>query len=246
MNTLRPFRSVFFVCLLSAFAALPAQEPRPAPTLDLTFAGGTFGEMCKVLGEVGERMQYSINIVIEPEAAMVALPEIQVRDAGLAQVLEAACTAASSGDRVLLVKELRGSGSPVFAIVTRSQPQPVGANAAATTREVTAVHSLGALLKDGASGFGFTPATILSAIETATGELPLRAMRYHTDSRLLIVRGTQENLSVVADVLRELEQDVRRQEQLQKAREAHPGGGAGKASGDQPKVGAPKDQAETR
>ncbi len=134
----------------------------------------------------------------------------------------------------------------MFAIVARTPPQPAGANAAAAAgREVTAVHSLGALLKD-VRGMGFAPETILSAIETATTELPLRALRYHTDSRLLVARGTQESLRVVAEVLKELEQDVRRQEQQRKAAESHPGVGAGKASADQPKTGATKDPAETR
>lgn len=257
MTTPRPFRSALFACLLSTFAALPAQDPvtppagsqaaaAAAPNLSFVFQGGTFGELCTQLRE-GVPSHVSVNIVIELEAAKAVLPQFQVQDAGLAQVLEAACATARSEDCVLHVKELRGSGSPVFAIVARPQSQPAGANAAAAAaRVVTAVHSLGALLKDGRRDFGFTPETILSAIETATGELPLRALRYHTDSRLLIARGTQENLSVVADVLRELESDVRRQEQQRKAAESHPGGGAGKASADQPKAGAAKDQAETR
>lgn len=258
MTTPRSFRSALFACLLSTFAALPAQEkatPPPggqtaaatSPTLSFLFEGGPFGELCIQLGQLGERVGGKVNIVIEPDAAKAVLPRFQVQDAGLAQVLEAACATASSEDRLLHMKELRGGGSPVFAIVARTPSQPAGANAAAATaREVTAVHSLGALLKDGPRSLGFAPETILSAIETATGEMPLRALRYHTDSRLLIARGTKENLSVVADVLRELEQDVRRQEQMRKASEAQAGVGAGKASSDQPKSGAKKDEAETR
>lgn len=258
MTTLRPLRSALFACLLSTFAALPAQDrvtpgagsqaaAAAAPALKFAFQGGTFGELCALLGQAGEQVGGNVNIVIEPDAATVELPRFQVQDAGLAQVLEAACAIASSEDRLLHVKELRGSGSPVFAIVARLQSQPGGANAAAAaTRVVTAVHSLGALLKDGSRDFGFAPETILSAIETATVELPLRALRYHTDSRLLIVRGTSENLRVVAELLKELEQDVRRQEQQRKAGEAHPGGGAGKVGGDQPKAGATKDEAKTR
>jgi hypothetical protein len=255
MTTPRPFRSALLACLLSTFAALPAQDPvappsggqtpaSAAPNLSFVFQGGTFGELCTQLGE-GIPSKYDVNIVIEPEAAKVRLPQFQVQNAGLAQVLEAACAAASSDERILHVKELRGSGSPVFAVVSRLQPQPPGVTSAASAREVTAVHSLGALLKD-VRGVGFTPETILSAIETATTELPLRALRYHTDSRLLVARGTQESLRVVAEVLKELEQDVRRQEQQRKAAESHPGGAGAKASADQPKTGATKDPAETR
>ena len=256
MTTLRPFRSALFACLLSTFAALPAQDrvtppagsqaaAAAAPALKFAFQGGSFGELCALLRQAGEQVGGNVNIVIEPDAATVELPKFHVQDAGLAQVLEAACAIASSEERVLHVQELRGSGSPVFAVVSRLQPQPPGVGSATSAREVTAVHSLGALLKD-VRGVGFAPETILSAIETATVELPLRALRYHTDSRLLIARGTAENLRVVAELLKQLEQDVRRQEQQRKAAESHPGAGAGKASADQPKTGGAKDQAETR
>lgn len=254
MTTLRRFRSALFACLLSTFAALPAQDPvtppsgghtsaAAAPTLNLVFQGGTFGSLCDQLVEAGKAVNAHVNIVIDREATKAEVPPFQVRDAEVAQILEAACAAGSRADQVLTVENRRGSASGIYSI-TAHQVGP--AQAAAAVREVTAVHSLGALLKEGPRSFGFTPETILSAIETATGEMPLRALRYHTDSRLLIARGTKENLGVVADVLRELEKDVRRQEQLQKAAESHPGGAAGKASADQPKAGATKDQAETR
>lgn len=262
MTTPRPFRSALLACLLSTFAALPAQDPveskpvggdakptakaaRPeGPCISFEFAGGTVEELCAQLVSMGEASR-GMNIVIDAESGKAIVPKFRVQDASLPQVLDAACTAASSPGNTLHLVEFSGRGSPIYNIIAR-QAGPSTTTSSSVAREATAVHSLGGLLKDGTRSFGFAPETILSAIETATGEMPLRALRYHTDSRLLIARGTKENLSVVADVLRELEKDVRRQEQLRKASEAQPGNAAGKASGEPPNTDTKKDPAETR
>lgn len=229
MTVLHAFRLALLASLLSGFVALPAQEPVtppsprpsgnllvPVPKLDLEFWGGSFGELCAQLVESGKRHGASVNIVIEPEAAKAQLPKIHVQGTELAQVLEAACAAGSRQDQLLTVENLRGSGASIYVVVARQVGQTPPA---AAIREATAVHSLGALLTDDARGIGFAPATILSAVETATTEQPLRALRYHTDSRLLIARGAKESLAVVAEVLKELEQDVRRQAQPRQPRQ---------------------------
>jgi hypothetical protein len=211
----RSFAVVLLTCLLSIPAALPAQEtgakpavaPRPsAPSLSFEFDGGTFGELCSLLTGLGNSAR-GVNIVIEPEAALARLPSFTVQDANVQQVLEAACATASGQGQSVQVKELRGPGNSVFAITARTNQQAGGP---AAGQEVTQVHSLGALLQEGKDGPGFAPETILSAVDAATTEQPLRALRYHADSRLLIARGSKDSLAVVAQVLRELDDDVSR------------------------------------
>lgn len=234
MTTLRSLRLALLASLLSGFVALPAQEdpgrppsaqpaarpaPAPVPTLNLVFQGGAFGALCDQLVLAGKVAGLHVNIVIDREAAKAPVPPFQVQGAELAQILEAACSAGSRQDQLLTVDNRRGAAASVYVITAHPVGQTVLAPAAS---EHTAVHSLGALLQDEARGTGFAPATILSAIEAATVEQPLRALRYHTDSRLLIARGTKENLAVVAEVLRELEKDLRRQAQGRKPSDALP------------------------
>lgn len=255
MTTLRSLRLALLACLLTSFVALPAQDPgwpptpsaqpggqsspAPVPTLNLVFQGGTFGQLCTQLVEAGRATwaHAKVNIVIDREAAKAEVPPFEVQGAELAQILAAACAAGSRPELSLRVEDRTGSVASIH-VVTASQS--VQAPGAVVAREATAVHSLGALLVDETLGTGFAPSTILSAIEAATSEQPLRALRYHTDSRLLIARGTKESLAVVAEVLRELDKDLRRQAQLRKPSQPAPaepkGGPAGPA----------KDQAETR
>ena len=254
MTTLRSLRLALLASLLSGFVALPAQDdparsptpsaqpsgqasPASVPTLNLVFQGGTFGELCDQLVEAGKAVKAHVNIVIDREATKAEVPPFEVQGAELAQILEAACAAGSRPELLLTVEDRRGSAASIHVVTAH---QIVQAPGTAVAREATAVHSLAALLKDDARGIGFAPATILSAIETATIEQPLRALRYHTDSRLLIARGTKESLAVVAEVLRELEQDVRRQAQPRKPSQPAPAESTGGPGGPS------KDQAETR
>lgn len=254
MTMLRFVRLTLLTSLLSGLVALPAQDDpakppiaqpsgksaqAPALTLSLVFQGGTFGELCTQLVEVGKATwaHASVNIVIDLVATETAVPPFAVQGAELAQILQAACAAGSRPDLQLDVDERRGSGASIYVVTARKIAQPPEV---AVAREATAVHSLGALLEDDARGTGFAPATILSAIETATAEQPLRALRYHTDSRLLIARGTKESLAVVAEVLRELDKDLRRQAQPRKPSQPAPAAEQGGPSGPS------KDHAETR
>lgn len=252
MTTLRSLRLALLASMLSSFVVLPAQDDpgrpssaqpaggptqAPVPTLNLVFQGGPFGSLCDQLVEAGKAVGAKVNIVIDLEAARAEVPMFQVREAEVAQILEAACAASSRLEKQLSVENRRGSAASIYVVTAHPVSQAPGTMA---TAEATAVHSLAALLKDDARGIGFAPTTILSAIETATLEQPLRALRYHTDSRLLIARGTKESLAVVAAVLRELEQDVRRQLQPRKPSQPTPAESTGGPSG------PAKDPAETR
>jgi len=74
----------------------------------------------------------------------------------------------------------------------------------------TEVYSLRRLTATPREAGGVSAATVLSAVETAVGgELRrLASLLYHEDSGLMIARGSREQLEIVKDVLRSLEQNL--------------------------------------
>lgn len=179
-----------------------AKTPPPA-TVSLAFAGGTMAEFVAQLRAVAPRA----NILVAAAAADAVLPPIEIRAAGLDQVLEGACVVAESG-QTIRVKEFRGRGESVFAILAQGSPQATVTPAVAARDEVTKVYSLNGLIADAERGIGFSVSTVLSAIEAASSDQPLQALRFHAASGVLVVRGRSAQINVVHDVLAQLESDV--------------------------------------
>lgn len=228
-------RSLSFSCLLLTLPAV-AQDVAGAPAaatpksqvqhivVSMSFAGGTLADFCAQIRAAEPRA----NIVVATLAADAQLPAMQLRGAGLEQALEGACAVAQS-PMLIRMKDFRGPGEPVFTIMAQEQGQaaangrppaagnPVAASSAKARPEVSEVYSLNRLLeaKD-TSGFAVT--TVLSAIEAAVGERQLATLRFHKESGLLILRGTQDQVALVRDVLGSLERDVMDRRKLDAAR----------------------------
>lgn len=203
MSLLRLSTALFACALpLSAQDAPPAPVPSqnaPAPKVErpvvtLEFPGGT---MAAFVAAVRDHVP-AANIVLSDSAARVGVPPIELRQAGLAQALEAACQVVDAPFEVR-VKELRGDGQWVYAITApkaaprpRSEPkqQPHSAQWIVSLLELTS--------GDGALRIE----SILSAIELAceSAESPV-VLRFHADSGLLIARGTDEQMVAVETVV---------------------------------------------
>ncbi|MCU0867100.1 MAG: hypothetical protein MUC36_25230 [Planctomycetes bacterium] len=185
---------------------------RPPVVVTLKFPGGTLGEFVAML----RQLEPKANVMVAAAAADAVLPALELRGAGLSQVLQSACAVAESHLEIR-VKETRGEGEAVFAITARALPPAQDPFAARAQR--TKVFSLSRLL-EGKENAGLAPATVLSAIETAVGGPDLlTALRYHKESGVLIVRGTDEQIGVCSELLLQLERDAearRRQENTRK------------------------------
>ncbi|MBP8301820.1 MAG: hypothetical protein KA020_15730 [Planctomycetes bacterium] len=213
--------SAFRSCLLFALTALPIvaqdnHEPHEAPArpvvLTATFGGGTMAEFVAVLRAAEPRA----NVLVAAAAAQAKLPRIELRGAGLDQALEGACAVAEADFQVRSV-QFPGQGEPVFSIVAGAAPKPAGgagagsgaANAAKPDLS-TQVFSLNRLTDgDPRSGLaGLNVDTILSAIAASSGDEARPAeLRFHRESGLLFVRGSRAQLSLVKDLLTNLERD---------------------------------------
>ena len=218
--------SVLFLFTL----ALPAQEAvtaeksqRPAPVVVSTsFAGGTLAEFVAKI----RAAEPKANIVVATAAVSAKLPPIELRGAGLEQALEGACAVAEAGFQVRVV-EFKGSGEPVYSIIAVRQNQ-VGQVPTNAKEESTQVFSLNGLTdKDpfDTQTAPFRVETILSAIEAGTKDDSKPAvLRFHSDSGLLVVRGTRVQMQFAKEVLNSLERDLhdRRQRSQAAARKFAP------------------------
>lgn len=210
----------------------PKSVGSAAPVLvTMSFPGGTLADFCDAIRAKEPRA----NIVLAPLAAGARLPAMDLRGAGLDQALEGACAIAESA-ALIRIKDFRGAGEPVFTITAQEPVMTVGKigpdgkmstgsmPGTLPRTETTEVFSLNRLL-DPKDGSGFPVTTVLSAIETATGDQALTAMRFHKESGLLIARGRAEQLGLVRDVLISLERDVmdrRKQDNAKKGIPAEP------------------------
>jgi len=155
------------------------------------------------------------NVIVATAAASARLPAIELRGAGIEQALEGACAVAEA-DSLVRVAEWKGSGEPVYSIIVMHQgvnPGTATTNAPAPKPDDSAqVFSLNRLT-DGdprlAAIESFKIETILSAIEAGTADDSKKAvLRYHRESGLLFLRGTRAQISIVKDLLTNLERDL--------------------------------------
>ncbi len=206
--------------LLSSFL-LPAQEaggdpsphkaPRPmGAVVTASFRGGTLADFVAVVRAAEPRA----NIVVATVAATAKVPPMEVRGAGLDQLLNGACAVAEA-EFVVRVNEFRGDGEPVYSIVAMPQgplgPQGQVQSTPSKPEESTAVFSLNRLTEpDPRLGTPGLPAeTILSAMEAGNGDEPKQpVLRFHRQSGLLFVRGNRTQIALVKDLLSNLERDL--------------------------------------
>lgn len=177
-----------------------------SPVITMSFGGGTMSKFVSAIRGVEPKA----NIIVAASAASARVPGMEIKDAGLDQVLDSACAAAEAGELMIGCSEQRGNGEPVFAILGRPRSvQQVGPGMP-DDKDSTLVLSLNRLTESNPQLDldGMKVATILSAIE-ASSHFDTKApkLRYHEDSGLLFLHGSRAQLALAADVLQILERD---------------------------------------
>lgn len=214
---LRP--TALSLLLLLPIATNPAtQDPTPVvsdPTVArLEFAGGTMTQLVELL----RQQQPLANIVVATSAATAQLPPMMIRDAGLNQVLAAACDVAD-GRGPIELRDFRGEGKPIYTIQVQADAANVVDDESMVRTKVLTIAEL--IPRDGLPGLD--AAAILSALEIATGgPRKLQTLQYHEPSDLLVVRGSEPNVVIVEEVLEVLRDRIEQQRQkiLEKREEA--------------------------
>jgi len=202
------------------------QQITADPVVTLEFSGGSLADFAAALRKAGE----DINIVLPASAAKVELPALTLSQATVESALKS-IGAITSEDMQVRVETLRSpNGKPVYAVNVRERPSRSAG--AATSGPVTqagpfqnsltqvSVFSLKFLTETvpgDITGEGLTmkPETILTAIDTGLGIQnrtggPKSEFKYHEDSGLLFLEGTNQEINLVHNILNNMQDDMRR------------------------------------
>jgi uncharacterized small protein (DUF1192 family) len=219
MKPLSPW--MFVAAMLSLATALPAltfaQEKgdaseTPRAALSLTFPGGTLADYGAAIQEAAGWA----NIVMDPRASEVRLPKCELRGVTVKSALEAAAAMVEQrdGQVTIGVSVIHQAGfAPVNTVsVYFAKPLPVESPSSASDRFT--VLSIREIVSppSGASASFLKPEAVLTAIETAVGLATSRlkaVVKYHPDTQLVIVQGSQSQVSLVQQIVEQIRQDVR-------------------------------------
>lgn len=208
-------------------AIFPVQ---PDPVISLEFAGGSLAEFAAALRKAGE----GVNIVMPALAAEVDLPALALSQTTVESALKS-IDAVIGEDFNIRVKTLRSAiGKPVYAVSVYSlRKQRAGTStqaAQANSSMRVVVLSLKFLTStlpgdppDHRYGLTRKAETILSAVDTGLGihsGTTKPEFRYHEESGLLFIKGSTRELSLVREIIHNLENDVRRLREASRVRVA--------------------------
>ena len=175
----------------STAATVPVAE---LATFNIDFRGGTPGELIQIIAkESGTKP----NVIIPKYVAEVQLPNFKLQNVNTWQVFEALNMVADETGSQYLRWMSQGDRRDPNQVWTLLKPAPK------PTNETCQVVFIGQLLES------FQLDDINAAIRTAwemLGKASTASLKFHKETKLLIVKGNGEELKLVVDVLKSLEQ----------------------------------------
>lgn len=220
------FAAATALAFFASAAPVTAQEESTPKhdTVSIKFAGGSLRQL---IDSIGARVP-DTNIIVASLADEVVMPSLELRGASVYSALKAIAEVSPSPYMIQVEAQPQGTGNQVFSVQVRKHQSPtmVSQQSDSRTRRSTAVFSLRHLTQtamdvgENAEGVVLDAKTVLFAIDAAlgvetegsddkSGEHGAK-IRYHEDSRLLIVNARSDQLSLVDDVLKHLSQDIDR------------------------------------
>lgn len=192
-----------------ALAQEPVERAAPAaPVISVDFPGGTLSDLLAAMRRIDPRL----NITASALAREVKMPELSVKGAEVINVLEAASAIAPQDFSVSCHASGR-DGATVYMVMVRQTQPPGMAHSSRGARDVQ-VFSLRSLIEaqpgdDPKEPMAVPVDTVLSALEAGLGMTAGDAatLKYHHDSMLLFIDGNPAQVSVVQQVLTNLQRD---------------------------------------
>lgn len=195
--------------------------PETEPVFDLSFPGGPPRQF---VDAVEKAAKISLNVIIPHEHEAVALPPLKVKNVTVPQLFQALTMASTKQETRITGTQFGMGGKPLpqYQIVTtkfgfkttdersrgnsiwyfyHDSPPPAPKESPATTPQQCRFWQLEPYLET------YKVEDITTAIETGwqmAKVMPGPQMKFHKETKLLVVVGGTDGLSIVDDVLREL------------------------------------------
>lgn len=176
--------------------------------LSLKFPGGTLSSFAKALRAAAAPKP--CNVVVNGEGPEPTIPALEFEDVTISTAA-AAATRASSRMGMSVVREDEGSAIYVFRYETLDR------RASRAETEVLSLRAMLDAMPEDPSGVRvtMTPQTVLSAVQSAAevgddAVLEPAVIKYHEESSLLFIRGTDGQLKTVRSAISLLTSDVNR------------------------------------
>jgi hypothetical protein len=190
-----------------------APAPVPEPVITLSFPGGTLAQyVTAVKGSVRE----PINILCPEIARDVPLPEVSLRDVAVDSALKALAQVLQPEYAVDVSSIRARDGRPIYtvSVARRSGKVHAAISMAEPAEKIVMVFSLRTLI-EGPPGMKESKRdanAILSAVETGLGMVDQKAdgkpvLKYHADSYLLFVHARVDQVRLVQETIRAMQQD---------------------------------------
>lgn len=198
-------------------------------TVHVDFPGGTLAEFIGALKETAD----VVNIVSDDKARSVRLPAIKLRRTSVESALEAAAQIAEGADMVN-IRTLRDRGTDPVHIVRiklKKMQRRVKKQPAKSNRHVNVI-SVRSITEDPlGTNRTMKAETILTAIDTALEVHggPVPTIKYHADSGLVIFAGSNEQSTLVHELMERIKNDLTNERmQLRTRKKKHPSGAGSK------------------
>ncbi|MGE0144015.1 MAG: hypothetical protein AB7I19_09530 [Planctomycetota bacterium] len=206
--------------------------------VSLDFPGGTLSEFLDLLRQVlrtTETRQFH-NLVATGPTSRISLEAMAVHRVEISDLFEVIALMVSMPHMVEFRIVHNGNGNPVMVVHTmldESGSEDSGL-AAKVAVDAFSLRNLTTALPGEPSSFALMSATVLTAIETALqmtpGEIQPARLRFHEDSGLLLVQGTNRQLDTIRMVLATMNDDLERLRQRHIDAGRQPAGGPKKDS----------------
>jgi hypothetical protein len=210
-----------FLAVSTALAQRPVQHyanqmpaPEPGPRISFVFKGGTVKEYLATLRAVAPK-DAPVNVVVTSDVEDEKLPAVEMTNTSVYSAVAALSVLLPRPEFDVNVKVLAQYGpqdpeATAYGVeVSRRFTPP---NKAIQSLRVYSVRDV--LNADGAdSSERVSAETLLTAVKTALGEVPFAEdapadVKFHPESALLIVRGSDYALDVVKQVVKEISTSV--------------------------------------